>query len=100
VKAVKKAVLSFKEAVKWLRLFFREEFITLAKKCDFIQVFERKGDLVIYIGRYKHNPHNLARDCIKALKELVPEGIISEDGRRWTLLINAPEGGGDGEQEA
>jgi len=72
----------------FLKLFFNPKFVELANHTDYVQLFDDNGDLVIIFGRHEHNPHELARDCIKTIFDMIRgEGILQTDKGRLVLTI-------------
>jgi len=74
-------------SLKLLLKFFHPKFVKLINHTDYVQVFDDDGDLVIIFGRYEHNPHELARDCIKVIHDMAKEkGVLQTDEKGRLVL--------------
>jgi len=72
--------------------------VKMAMALDYVQVFDDRGDLFIILGRNKDNPHNLARDCVIALRRLAGVGKLYEDENGRTVLMITPKKNERGEE--
>jgi len=73
--------------------------VKMAMALDYVQVFDDSGDLFIILGRNKDNPHNLARDCVIALRKLIGVGKLYEDENgRTVLMITSKKNEREGEE--
>jgi len=67
--------------------FLHPQLVKLASHTDYIQIFDDNGDLVIVFGRYERNPHDLARDCVKVLYDMMKDqGVLQTDEKGRLVL--------------